>query len=441
MALLALLVVQLTAAVLALEGRDCSNVYAIYFPQFHEDKLNNRLWGKGFNGTFYISIIRLQCSLKFSVDWNNLNASLGPNRLGSPLLRPTELGYYDLLNVDVRRQQGVLATQYGIDGFIYHHYWFYHMFMGPAVNAVLDRIVEDGHPNIPFALNWAQESWTNTWNGRERYKKKKDTDTPIILINQLYPDESSFMIEEHYDYLKKFFHHRNYILVHGCPLLFVYGASQRPEVLAIRQRLRALAMKDGFPAPGLHIPAMNAMVHHALYQNDSRHSRINRRELSMEYNDAVQFYPYISNPERQMKLPDRCLQQQHPWRETLKKPTYVGVVTMYDNTPRRDIPSAKIGNRMFYSGELEGQAKSLEHDVLEAILFEMCCQRPFYRDKGGKFILINAWNEWGEGMVLEPNNIYDRRLLEAVWRAKRTAANMSCASHTDLLTYRAANGY
>lgn len=29
-----------------------SKVYAIYFPQFHEDKLNNLLWEKGFTGVY-----------------------------------------------------------------------------------------------------------------------------------------------------------------------------------------------------------------------------------------------------------------------------------------------------------------------------------------------------------------------------------------------------
>jgi hypothetical protein len=359
-----------------------------------------------------------------TLDWNNVNASADTNRMGSKILRPTELGYYDLLDVDIRRRQGLLAKEYGVDGFIYHHYWFYHMFLGASLNAVVDKMLEDGHPDLPFALNWAQESWTNTWNGKHKYDSDIVKD-PVVLIDQHYPKRNSFMIKEHYEYLRKFFHHKNYILVNGCPLFMVYGNSQRPEVIAIREKLRQLAMADGFPAPGLHIPATNAMVHHILYQNTSHHIDMNHMEALAKHNDAVQFYPYVSLPRRQMRTPIMCLSN-ISMMEILPKPTYLGVVTMYDNTPRRDQKSAKIGNRFYYPDRLGGPVQSFQNDLLEVLLYEKCCQFAEYRDMGGKFVLINAWNEWGEGMVLEPSNVYGRSLLEAVTNAKLSAANIGC---------------
>lgn len=355
-------------------------------------------------------------------------------------MHPTELGYYDLLDIDIRRRQGILANEYGIDGFIYHHYWFYHMFLGASLNKVLDKMLEDGYPDLPFALNWAQESWTNTWNGKFKHNSDIHKD-PIVLIEQHYPKPNSFMIEEHYAYLRKFFHHKRYIKVNGCPLFLVYGQSQRPEVIAIRQRLRQLAIDDGFPSPGLHIPAMNAMVHHAMYHNGS-HTHINWKELSSKHNDAIQFYPYVSIPRRQMKIPLLCLNRTRGgrWIDPLDKPSYLGVVTMYDNTPRRDLHSAKIGSRTFYPKELGGAAKSLQHDIVEAIVYEKCCQHSRNRNKGGKFVLINAWNEWGEGMVLEPSNVYGRGLLEAVLQAKDYAATIGCTGER-LLVYRSEHKY
>jgi len=44
---------------------------------------------------------------------------------GQPILKPTDLGYYDLTHREVRRKQAEMAKAFNIDGFIWHHYWFY----------------------------------------------------------------------------------------------------------------------------------------------------------------------------------------------------------------------------------------------------------------------------------------------------------------------------
>lgn len=47
---LTLLLATTAAAADQAAGADDTKVYAVYFPQFHEDRLNNYLWGKGFTG-------------------------------------------------------------------------------------------------------------------------------------------------------------------------------------------------------------------------------------------------------------------------------------------------------------------------------------------------------------------------------------------------------
>ena len=44
----------------------------------------------------------------------------------------------------------------------------------------VERMLNDGEPNLPFMFSWANEPWVRTWTGIE------DSNTDSVLIEQKY---------------------------------------------------------------------------------------------------------------------------------------------------------------------------------------------------------------------------------------------------------------
>lgn len=78
--------------------------------------------------------------------------------MGFPVLKPSETGPYDLMDVNIRRRHTCLAKEYGVDAFAYHHYWFYddERQGNATLAAPLEAMLLDGQPDLPFMLHWVQ---------------------------------------------------------------------------------------------------------------------------------------------------------------------------------------------------------------------------------------------------------------------------------------------
>jgi hypothetical protein len=102
-----------------------TKVYAIVFPQFHSDPLNDKIWGTNFT------------------DWDRLRRAPLFNKLGQEILRPSEsVGYYNLLDFDVRSRYRSLAEKYNVDGFLYYHYWWNKEDPKSALTGPLERLLQ-----------------------------------------------------------------------------------------------------------------------------------------------------------------------------------------------------------------------------------------------------------------------------------------------------------
>jgi hypothetical protein len=206
-------------------------IFVIYFPQYHPDPLNDKNWGTNFT------------------DWVSLKKAPKKNRNGFPIPRPskkeTGLGYYDLRDTKPRKKQGELAKNYGIDGFIYHHYWFYDpTHPGPNLHAPLENMLKDGHPDLPFFLNWCTTRWVNVWMGASIFQKGPTNRNNYVTLQDQYFNATHRTIKQHYNWLSQFFHHPNYVRIDNQPVFMVY--SYDDSAVPVLNKLRKFAVQDGF---------------------------------------------------------------------------------------------------------------------------------------------------------------------------------------------------
>lgn len=364
-------------------ARGAVRAIAFHLPQFHPIPENDEWWGKGFT------------------EWTSV-AKAKPLFSGhyQPHL-PADLGFYDLRLPETRAAQAEIAAQYGIHGFCYYHYWF-------SGRQVLERpvneILKSGEPDFPYCLCWANENWTRRWDGADHE----------ILLEQRYSATDDLA---HIHALMPFLLDRRYIRVMGRPFLAVYRPLKLPEPRKTAELWRKEAERAGLEGLFLVWVGSCGDVGDA-------------REIGFDY--SLQFQPHGSmswdsrlvrrkwwhrhrlgtgevafRDSIVMKYEDlvrRALAEQPPGH-----PRIPCVCPCFDNSPRKKIDSAIwVGS----TPELYG------HWLREIVRR----QKALMRVDGDcitpeSLVFINAWNEWGEGNYLEPDQKWGRAYLEATKRA------------------------
>lgn len=347
-----------------------ATLVAFYLPQFHTIPENDKWWGKGFT------------------EWRNVTRAL-PQFEGhyQPKL-PGDLGFYDLRNPEVMREQARLAREYGISAFCFYLYWFggKTLLETPLRNWLADPTID-----LQFCLCWANEKWTRTWDGRG----------DEILIDQEHsPIDDLAFIEHVAEYMRD----RRYLRVDGKPKLLVYRPGLFPDMPATAARWRKWCLENGI-----------GEIHLTYVQSFERPD-----PKSIGFDAAVEFPPNMSSSssvaERQRLINDGYMGQILDWRELANRDEsgnslgyirYAGVNPCWDNEARR---SGK-GRVYLYSSPRRYR------DWLNSVL-----QQAPQHGAGQNLIFINAWNEWAEGATLEPTSNHGYAWLEATRSALTLSA-------------------
>lgn len=328
-------------------------IYAFYLPQYYPIPENDIFWGKGFT------------------EWRNV-AKAKPLFNGHHQPRiPSDLGFYDLRVDETRREQASLAKKNGITGFIWYHYWF-------AGKQILEKPLEltckDSEYDFPFALCWANQTWSGIWHGA------KDR----ILIEQTYPGEADHIA--HFESLIHVFKDYRYIKVGGKLLFLIFQPNEIPDIKNFVRIWNRLAEQNGLP--GFYFVAFtwNWEWNHKEFDIDASLPQL---PLSLKRVDESDLIPTIFDFATIYKY---CI------------PSYVNGLERYpclipnwDNTPRSGSNGVVFLNA---SPEIFKEQLKLADELCSSL------RNPL--------IFIKAWNEWAEGNFLEPDLDFGTAFLDVL---------------------------
>ena len=352
-----------------------------------------------------------------------------------PVLSPISPRSDQRQELGPRRGQGDLAKKYGIDGFIYHHYWFYdRAHPGPNLAVPLLNMLDDGHPDLPFFLNWCSLRWVNTWMGNAMNRtaptdcvdrRNQRMRCPPVTLQEQYFDPTRDEIETHYKWLSRFFRHEKYIRIRNQPVMLLYHYDGR--AVPIIEELRKLAIEDGLD--GIYWIIGRKAAPDEIFALDKEHPSLvdiikeQTQTLDMLPLDGVfnqsMTYPYPLKWVNTYEIPEWC--RRGRLREEAAPGTrqeVTGILTAFDNTPRRQYDDATI-----YGADAPSRILTrFRTNLRTALYYGACCQRQ----TEDQFVVINAWNEWGEGMALEPSDTYGRGFLEIIHEVKEELRDAGC---------------
>ena len=375
-----------------------TKVIVNYLPQYHEIPENNKWWGKGYT------------------DWvATKNAKPQFDGHKQPKV-PSKENYYDLSNPESIRWQIEIAKKHGIYGFGIYHYWFsskLNLLQKPA-----EIILNDCTLDIHFLFIWDNASWKRTWSNvrgandwAPLYEENKATqdDNNGILAELDYGNEKEW--KDHFMYLLPFFKDKRYIKsTDGKPLFMFFNMDKDSETLIkMSNYWKKMAVENGLPG--------------IVFLGKVNYHKVSIFDFDVDYEPGQHgwaFNSYIGKvfsklkfeTEKRREVP-HFIDYDKIWKRIIwhakknkdDKRLYSAFVN-YDDSPRRG------KNGRICRG---ATPKKFEYYMTEILRIS--------RQKNKDYIFLTAWNEWGEGAYLEPDEIsgdeYLKSLKNAIIEAKR----------------------
>jgi hypothetical protein len=336
--------------------------YCIYFPQFHTFQENNRTFYNGFTDTTNLALLKEE---------NPTHYTETPNmdELG---INSTDITLYNLENASIIQKQIDMITDYNIQGFGIYYYWFstnsitnQNMIMEKVINQFFtDSIQMKGRKVF---LIWANEDWSRNpafGQSNEKIENEYNDDHYQHNINQLLT----------------YFHHDHYLKIDNRPVFFLHHPwfMNKTQLDRFHEVLASRCVTEGFD--GVHF-IVNSMM-------ETKPGYINYH-INFNYKHAATPDPETGRP---------IINYKRYFDQYNNDSTIQTLVLDFDNTARLTKP-----NRAHLATICKGNTEFEQMMAIRKIT-EMY-NRP-HTSEVEKIMLINAWNEWGEKMNIEPSKEY-----------------------------------
>lgn len=348
-------------------------ILALHLPQYHSIPENDKWWGEGFT------------------DWNNVKKAKPLFEGHQQPIVPLNNNYYDMTKPETLQFQADLANEYGVHGFIYYHYWFNGKLL---LEKPCEVLLEHSEIQNHYCFCWANETWARTWDGH-------DTD---ILIKQEYGGEKDW--KAHIEYLLPFFKDDRYIKVNNKPMMFFYSCCRIEKFNDMVDYWNTILVNNGFD--GLHVVEFI--------------NSFNKGDKDIKSDVVVEFEPlctskyYISPFKKAMRFINKkfslidFMSYDYVWRKLIHKKhdygkkIYRSCFVNFDNSPRK-------GKKALI---MKGSTPEKFGRYLQELIDDNS------RNYDDDYLMINAWNEWAEGAMLEPTEQNKFRYLETIRYCIRT---------------------
>ena len=338
-------------------------IFALYLPQFHRIPENDKWWGEGFT------------------EWEKVRKARPLYKGHSQPKHPLNDNYYNLLDYETVKWQTDLMHTYKISGMIYYHYYFNGKLL---LEKPAEQLLEWKDIDQPFFFCWANHTWNRSWNG-----------TKEILIKQEYGGIEDW--KKHFEYLLPFFKDRRYEKIDNKPLFVLYD-----EKCPVKNKMFAMfdlwCKEAGFDG----IQMIFEKFRFGKNSSDTKvmnfYSEPSAGRLALEVKRGklyIRIHNFIDKMNQKgilhhiKKYDGNKIYSQLITQKRINENDIPGIFFEWDNTPRH-------GQRGYIITPVD---KTTFMKYMDTI-------------KNSKYAIVNAWNEWAEGMILEPTAENGYKYLE-----------------------------